>query len=220
MNPAAAIDEKDLVYTLLGAGLSLQPRHVQPSGSCEIAAAGQGQIRLSPGPGAGVERMRQVLSQAGYRFDEADGKFIVLGRDLSHDLLLGFELPFRLVTLNPMTRIHWSKKPAIFREMSLELMAAVPYQNRPRTPLENIEIEIERYSTKEPDQENRQSATKWLLDLMQPFHQKSRPYGMGWILSDAPSCLKDCRVRHVSSKLSRTEVRIYRAKPAFPRIAP
>lgn len=219
MSHAAAMDERELVHILLGSGLTLEPRFVPSAGQCRVGSPGPGRIQLTPGAGAGIERMGQVLGQAGYLFETVEGSIVVTGRNLNHDLLLRFELPLRLETLNPQVRTHWSEKRRAIKALALEVFHAVPHQQRPRTPLDNIEIEIDRFSTKEPDQENLMSCSKWLLDLMQPFHEKTRPYGLGWIREDASSCLKDCRVRHVESKQARTDVRIYRAKPAFPRIA-
>lgn len=135
----------------------------------------------------------------------------ILGRRQDHNLLLAFDLPLRLPSFNPQLRTHWSTKAKQLKALAWEVHAAVPPKLRPRTPLQHIEVEIDRYCTIQPDEENLKAAGKWLLDVLQPMHPARRPYGLGIILEDAPTCLHALRVNHVQSSRRFTAVRIYRS---------
>lgn len=210
-------DEAILVHALFGSGLVLVRSLGHWNAECEVEGAGEGRLRLAyQTPGRG-ERIAQVLDQAGYRYVREEGALLVTGR--APPVLLQFDLPLRLETLNPQIRLHWAVKHRKLLKLAQVMAAVVPAGQRPRDPLEGIEVEIERHSTREPDQENLQSCSKWLLDIMQPFNAKTRPYGLGWIRSDGPKCLKACRVRHVQTREILTTVRICRPLPPNARIA-
>ena len=77
--------------------------------------------------------------------------------------------------------------------------------------IDHLEVEIDRHCTIEPDEENLKASGKCLLDVLQPMHPVRRPYGLGIILEDAPSCLHALRVNHIQSSRRFTSVRIYRS---------
>lgn len=195
-------DEALLVHALLGSGLVLVRSLSRRGAECLVEGAGEGRLRLvyrTPGRG---ERIAQVLDQAGFSYDREESALLVTGR--APKVLLQFDLPLRLETLNPQVRLHWAAKHRKLLKLAQTMAAVVPAGQRPRDPLEGIEVEIERHSTREPDQENL---------------AKTRPYGLGWIRSDGPKCLKACRVRHVQTRAILTTVRITRPIPPNARIA-
>lgn len=212
---------KELLGILFGAGLRVATPGAAPA-NVEISERpgpdGQACVVLKPDPEHGAERVLQVLGQAGYAVQtQIDGEIYVIGRAaVAHrgELVMAFTIPVRLPTLNPQLRMHWYRKSKAIKALCWDVFAAIPANQRPRQPLEHIVIEIDRYNTNEPDQENLQASGKWLLDVLQPLHPTARPYGLGVIREDASWCLHDTLIRHVPSRTKRTDVRIYRAKKA------
>jgi hypothetical protein len=121
-----------------------------------------------------------------------------------------FVLGQRLMLLNPMLRTHWSKRGRLIKDLAWEVSALIGPRRRPATPWQRVSVLVERHSTSEPDQENLESCVKPLMDVLQPFHLKSRPYGLGIIQNDNRACVPDLQVRHVQSKLKQTRVLITR----------
>ena len=121
-----------------------------------------------------------------------------------------FVLGQRLALLNPMLRTHWSARRRQIKDLAWEVSALVGPRHRPKAPWQRVSVLVERHSTTEPDEENLMSCVKPLMDVLQPFHQKSRPYGLGIIQNDNRACVPDLQVRHVQSKLKQTRVVITR----------
>ena len=117
-----------------------------------------------------------------------------------------FVLGQRLELLNPLLRMHWAKYGRLIKDLAWEVSALVGPRRRPKSPWPRVSVLVERHSTTEPDEENLMSCVKPLMDVLQPFHQKSRPYGLGIIQNDNRACVPDLQVRHVQSKLKQTRV--------------
>lgn len=205
---------KDLLSILYGAGLSIRapgaaPAHVTLAE--RDAGDGQRHLVLTTSPDHGTARVEQVLRQAGYDVDSSQADEIVVRGHAERELILAFSLPVRLPTLNPQVRTHWFAKRKRINTLCWEVHASLPPARRPRSPLEHIVIEIDRYNCNEPDQENLIASAKWLLDVMQPMHPKTRPYGLGIIREDARWCVHDLDVKHIASRARRTDVRIFKS---------
>lgn len=207
----APLEVQEILHALAVAGVtvSIAGEAVRAHGVLKVGDLGSAQVRIDPPEQCPA--IAGALGKVGIQVESKPGELHLLGRRLDHGLLLAFELPFRLPTFNPQLRTHWSKKGKKMRNLAWEVHAAVPMKGRPPAPLTGIEIQIERFSSQEPDEENLQASAKWLLDVLQPMHPKSRPYGMGLIQDDAKWCVRKMRVHHIQSKDARTRVRIYRA---------
>jgi hypothetical protein len=127
-----------------------------------------------------------------------------------------FVLGQRLELLNPLLRMHWAKYGRLIKDLAWEVSALVGPRRRPKSPWPRVSVLVERHSTVEPDNENLISCVKPLMDVLQPFHQKSRPYGLGIIQNDNRACVPDLQVRHVQSKLKQTRVVITRLEDVPP----
>lgn len=209
---------KDVLGLLFSAGFAVGPENQAPAPD---------RVQLRPAPDVGGlplvvcpsstllrEQLLEALQQGGYRVTEKPGDLLELASTEAADLLLQFQLPIRLKTLNPQLRIHWAKKGTQMQDLAWMVLASVPPGDRPRMPLQNIDMEIDRFSTQEPDEENLNGCAKWIRDVLQPMHPTLRPYGLGFILEDAKWCVHHLRVKHVQSREHRTDVRIYRSNQA------
>lgn len=56
-------------------------------------------------------------------------------------------------------------------------------------PAKRARVRVERRSIGTPDYDGFVGGLKELLDILQPFVEKRRPYGLGFIANDAPDCL-------------------------------
>lgn len=121
-----------------------------------------------------------------------------------------FVLGQRLLLLNPLLRTHWSKRSRMTKDLAWEVAALVGPRRRPASPWPRVSVLVERHSTTEPDKENLEGCVKLLMDVLQPFHEKARPYGLGIIKNDNRICVPDMQVLHVKSKLKQTRVVITR----------
>jgi hypothetical protein len=68
-------------------------------------------------------------------------------------------------------------------------IAALTVGQRPTSPLTRARIRIERHGSRDIDPDNLAASAKIVLDVLQPYHATQRPDGLGFIASDAPSCL-------------------------------
>jgi hypothetical protein len=214
MSVLLPVDYPSLLATLVGQGVAIRAAGSAPALAGELQRHADGTIRVAydRNDPDRIDGLAAVLQARGLVVERlGDDGMQILGRRQDHNQLLAFELPIRLPSLNPQLRTHWSTKGKKLKELAWEIHAAVPPRIRPRTPLENIEVEIDRYATNEPDEENLKASAKWLLDVMQPMHPSARPYGLGIIREDAKWCLRALRVKHVASSKALTVVRIYRS---------
>jgi len=206
------LDYPAMLAALVDGGVSVAAALARPSISVTLDRDAPGACRLKVSPAASNLQVVELLRASGMTAEATtEGGVVVDGRNLAHNLLLQFELPFRLPTLNPQLRMHWSTKRKELLTLAWEIHAAIPRAVRPAVPLTGIEVEIDRYGPQRPDDENLKASAKWLLDVMQPVHEKKRPYGLGVILEDAKSCVHELRVHHVKSNAARTTVRIYQS---------
>ncbi len=100
--------------------------------------------------------------------------------------LAGYVTP----TLNAYTRWHWRKQRAASRPAAWALRLALAGTGHdPTRPFTRCEMRVVRVAPgTAPDPDGLIGGLKPLLDAMQP-NAVNRPYGMGLILDDAPSCL-------------------------------
>ena len=100
-------------------------------------------------------------------------------------------------TLNVSLRKHWAKRAQANREVAWLLRAAVGRRGLPVKPLPRARLVIEcRRAGVMPDQDGLVGGCKGLIDCLQPFHEKKRKYGVGFIEGDDPARL-DLHVRGV-----------------------
>ncbi len=128
-----------------------------------------------------------------------------------HDRATGYVLHFVLEetipTVNTYKRLHWGKVAKIRRGL-YNLVWVATHGRRPSPPITRCAIYINRYSTQEPDPDCIDSSAKLLLDVLQPYHPKWCPNGLGIIAQDNSKCIADLKVTHVPAraKTRRTEV--------------
>lgn len=214
MTILAPLDYPLLLANLLEQGVSVRSAGAAAPLATTVDRHADGSVQLAydEPDSARMAAVASALQHEGLVVEHLPGVGMqILGRRLDHNLLLAFDLPLRLPSFNPQLRTHWATKAKRVKALAWEIHAAVPLKLRPRTPFQGIEVEIDRHCTIEPDEENLKASGKWLLDVLQPMHPVRRPYGLGIILEDAPSCLHALRVNHIQSSRRFTAVRIYRS---------
>jgi hypothetical protein len=98
--------------------------------------------------------------------------------------LVGYVTP----TLNQMLRKHWSNRGKATRSLSWLIRSSLKGA-LPLRPLPLARVEIERRERGMPDIDGLVGGFKALLDCLQPFDAKRRPYGLGIIEGDDPKRL-------------------------------
>lgn len=119
-----------------------------------------------------------------------------------------FVLPVRLKTLNELLRLHFTARKKHMVELAWHVRAmATP----PAKPLKRCRIVVERESTQPPDPDGIRATVKPLLDVLQPVSVR-HPLGLGFIESDAASCIVSLEVRHMNGRGKTTRVVILEAE--------
>jgi hypothetical protein len=101
---------------------------------------------------------------------------------------ISFTLGAPTKTLNELRHMHHRVYAQHRAALALEV-SALTVGRRPVVPFERARVVIERHSVGAPDEDGLIGGTKPLLDVLQTFHTKTRPSGLGIIASDAPGCL-------------------------------
>ena len=129
-------------------------------------------------------------------------------------MTIAFTLARPTVLLNWLMRAHYHQRTKAKRALAWEVRCALGRQV-PARPLERAEIRITRRSSGAlPDQDNAMGGLKHLLDVLQPMEPKRRPYGLGVIASDAPSCITVILLcERVGAKAQGTEVQVVPLPP-------
>lgn len=200
-------DLKNTLFALYSAGVTIQGT-LEGDHLVKVITNPPGRIRLI----ANKEDTKDIAQKAMKGLDNQNA-VIQIGLAAPEIPLVAFSMPLQLPTFNPMLRMHWSKKRKIIQALSWEVVAALPRNERPPTPLKNVNVMITRYGKTEPDEDNLKASSKLLLDVLQPMHPTVRPYGLGVILNDAKWCVHSTTVVHVCSNEKRTDVKIFGAAP-------
>lgn len=94
-------------------------------------------------------------------------------------------------TLNVALRQHWRKRGQSTRALAWAVRAAVGAAGLPAAPILRARVAIERHSAgTAPDHDGLVGGCKGLIDCLLPFHEKRRPYGLGFITDDSPQHLE------------------------------
>jgi hypothetical protein len=101
---------------------------------------------------------------------------------------VSFTLAAPTKTLNELRRMHFRAYAKHRAALAFEVFARTMKQ-RPAIPFSRALILVERYGERDVDFDGLIGGLKPLLDVLQPFHAKVRPNGLGIIASDAPGCL-------------------------------
>lgn len=110
-------------------------------------------------------------------------------------------------TLNRSLRQHWRERLRGTREMAWHVRAALGRRGAPPAPFERARVMIERRTAgTQPDHDGLVGGIKGLLDCLLPFHEKRRPYGLGFVRDDSPQHL-DLVVRGV--RVARAEAGMF-----------
>lgn len=93
-------------------------------------------------------------------------------------------------TLNRSLRQHWRQRLRGTREMAWQVRAALGRRGVPAAPFERARVVIERRTAgTQPDHDGLVGGCKGLIDCLLPFHEKRRPYGLGFLRDDSPQHL-------------------------------
>ncbi len=129
-------------------------------------------------------------------------------------LVIAVSIPLTVPPLNRFLRMHWSKRRKLQKEVSwllqLGLHGAGFHGIRKHLPLRRCDIDIVRFSRREPDPDGLPATAKPLLDALQPL-SKTHPFGLGVIAEDSSECIRRLTVRH-SKGANRTEVTIHEVR--------
>jgi len=90
--------------------------------------------------------------------------------------------------LNRTIRLHWSRRRKKRLALAWEVKVAA-MGNIPAVPFARARVSVIRRSVGTPDHDGFVGGLKDLLDVLQPHHEKRRPYGLGLIANDNPGCL-------------------------------
>lgn len=94
-------------------------------------------------------------------------------------------------TLNRSLRAHWRVRLRSTREMAWHVRLALGRRGVPTAPFERARVVIERRTAgTQPDHDGLVGGVKGLLDCLLPFHEKRRPYGLGFVRDDSPQHLE------------------------------
>jgi hypothetical protein len=102
--------------------------------------------------------------------------------------VVSFTLGAPTKTLNEIRGMHFRVYAKHRRALAAEV-AAMTCGKRLPAPLARAHVRIERHGANAVDHDGLVGGTKVLLDVLQPYHATQRPDGLGFIVSDAPSCL-------------------------------
>jgi hypothetical protein len=102
--------------------------------------------------------------------------------------MICFTLGAPTKTLNQLRAMGFRVYAKHRRALAVEVAAMTCLKRLP-APLARARVRIERHGPNAVDHDGLVGGTKVLLDVLQPYHATQRPDGLGFIASDAPSCL-------------------------------
>lgn len=110
---------------------------------------------------------------------------------------------------NRLLRMHWSRRRKERDALAWQIRAQLPF-GRPPAPPARATVVVSSYRIKLLDADNLAATVKSLLDVLQPFDAKSRPYGLGLIAGDDRAHLvlglNQQKVQHLAEQCTRVMI--------------